>query len=63
MATNVDPSDYAIQELGLPTYSDLHARVRELEAALLKIAAEVKHAHDGAHIITVREICANALSR
>lgn len=31
---NVDPSEQAIKELGLPTYSDLHARVKELEAAL-----------------------------
>jgi hypothetical protein len=31
-AMKLDPSELAITELGLPTYSDLHARVKELEA-------------------------------
>ncbi len=39
------------------------SRIAALEAALLEIAAEVEHAHDGAHIFRVREICAKALAR
>ncbi len=39
------------------------ARTSKLEEALCEIAKEMATAHDGAHIIGVREICAKALSR
>ncbi len=45
-----------------PVCERMRKRMRELEAALRKIADEVRHAHDGAHILSVREICAKALS-
>lgn len=34
-----------------------------LEGALHKIEEEVRYAHDGGHIYSVREICAQALSK
>lgn len=52
----IDPSEQAIKELGLPTYSQLYARVGQLEAALREIAVEVKDAHDGLPIFRVREM-------
>lgn len=39
------------------------ARIVELESALRAVAQHVESAHDGAHILTVRDICAKALSR
>ena len=34
MTTKLEPSDMAIAVLGLPSYSDLHERVKKLEAAI-----------------------------
>ena len=36
---SIDPSEQAIKELSLPTYSQLHARVGQLEAALSRALA------------------------
>jgi hypothetical protein len=39
---STEPSELAVQELGLPTYSDLHSRVEQLEAALRWYIAHVQ---------------------
>lgn len=49
MATNkvdVEPSIFAIQELDLPTYSDLRRRITELEAALRHARGAIWELHN-----------------